>query len=149
FLKLIDRPRVSPAPIAEESALPDDLIQVKFSFAAEAEERVPGILVRRDSPGRRPAVVVLHGTGGNKESQVPLLKRLASEGFTAIAIDGRWHGARSKSGTGSADYSEAILKTYRTGAGHPFLYDTVWDILRLIDYMQTRPDIDPARIGLI
>jgi len=149
FLKLIERPKVPSAPAAEESPLPDGIVQVKFSFASEPGERVPGILIRRDSPGRLPAVIALHGTGGNKEGQIPLLKRLAAEGFTAIAIDGRWHGARSRSGTGSADYSEAILRTYRTGAGHPFLYDTVWDVLRLIDYLETRSDVDPSRIGLI
>ncbi|HEY1338809.1 MAG TPA: alpha/beta fold hydrolase, partial [Bryobacteraceae bacterium] len=149
FLKLIDRPKVSLAPAAEEAPLPDGLVQVKFSFASEAGERVPGILIRRDSAARRPVVVALHGTGGNKEGQIPLLKRLAAGGFTAIAIDGRWHGARSKAGSGSADYSDAILRTYRTGSGHPFLYDTVWDILRLVDYLETRADVDPARIALI
>ena len=149
FLKLIDRPRVPAAPLVEESPLPDGLVQIKFSFASERDERVPAILIRRETAGRRPAVIALHGTGGNKEGQVALLKRLAADGFVAIAIDGRWHGARSKAGSGSADYSAAILRTYRTGEGHPFLYDTVWDILRLIDYLQTRPDVDAARIGMI
>jgi dienelactone hydrolase len=94
-------------------------------------------------------VVALHGTGGNKEGQIPLLKQLAARGFTAVAIDGRYHGARSKAGTGSADYSDAMLRTYRTGEGHPFLYDTVWDIMRLVDFLETRSDADPKRIGLI
>ena len=42
-----------------------------------------------------------------------------------------------------------MLQTYRTGKGHPYLYDTVWDVLRLIDYLQTRPDVDPQRIGVM
>jgi dienelactone hydrolase len=124
------------------------MYQAHFTFAAEAGERVPGILMRPASAGRRPAVVVLHGTGGNKDSQAPLLKQLAEKGFVAIAIDGRFHGERSKARTGSADYVQAILNTYRTGKGHPFLYDTVWDVLRLADYLETRPDVDARRIGL-
>jgi dipeptidyl aminopeptidase/acylaminoacyl peptidase len=28
------------------------------------------------------------------------------------------------------------------------LYDTVWDVMRLIDYLETRPDVDRARIAL-
>ena len=32
---------------------------------------------------------------------------------------------------------------------HPFFYDTVWDVMRLIDYLETRDDVDPKRIGLI
>src|SRR5581483_6280789 len=115
FLKLIDRPRVAPAPIAEDSPAPGGMVLTKFSFAAEQGERVPGLLLRQSAPGRRPVVVVLHGTGGNKEGQLPILRQLAAKGFTAIAIDGRYHGARTKAGTGSGEYSDAILHTYRTG----------------------------------
>lgn len=92
-------------------------------------------------------VVVLHGTGGNKEGQLSVLKTLANQGFVAVAIDGRFHGER-QTGTGSAQYVEAMLQTYRTGKGHPFLYDTAWDIMRLIDYLETRPDVDATRIGV-
>ncbi len=66
-----------------------------------------------------------------------------------MAIDGRYHGERNKAGSGAAEYHEAILRAWRTGKEHPFLYDTVWDVMRLIDYLQTRPDVDPQRIGLI
>jgi dienelactone hydrolase len=149
FLRLIDRPRVAPAPASEDAPASDGMVLTKFSFAAEQGERVPALLLRQAAPGHRPVVIALHGTGGNKEGQLPLLRQLAAKGFTAIAIDGRYHGARTKSGTGSAEYSDAILHTYRTGQGHPFLYDTVWDILRLIDYLETRPDVDAKRIGLI
>src|SRR5689334_5840906 len=76
FLKMIDRPRVPLAATAEEVAAPDGLVQVNFSYTAEAGERVPGVLFRQGSDGRRPVVVALHGTGGNKEGQIPLLKQL-------------------------------------------------------------------------
>jgi hypothetical protein len=36
----------------------------------------------------------------------------------------------------------------RSGKGHPFLFDTAYDITRLIDYLQTRPDVDGSRIGM-
>jgi dienelactone hydrolase len=149
FLKMIDRPRVPLAATVEETPAADGLVQAKFSFAAEQGDRVPGIFVRPAAGGRRPVVISLHGTGGTKEGQLPLLKQLAARGFVAIAIDGRYHGARTKAGTGSAEYSEAMLKTYRTGLGHPFLYDTVWDVMRLLDYLATRPDVDAKRIGLM
>src|SRR5207247_4754279 len=69
---------------------------------------------------------------------------LAAGGFLAAAIDGRYHGERTKAG-----YDDAILRAYRTGKEHPFLYDTVWDVMRLIDYLETRDDVDPKRIGVI
>lgn len=150
FLKLIDRPRAPLAPEVKELIVTDGLAQTHFSFAADAEQRVPGVLVKQaKSVGRRPVVVALHGTGGNKEGQLALLKELAGLGFIGVAIDGRYHGARSRAGRGSAEYNEAILRAYRNGREHPFLYDTVWDVLRLIDYLETREDVDSKRIGLI
>ena len=41
-----------------------------------------------------PTVLVLHGTGGTKESQREWLDRLAGKGFLAVAIDARYHGER-------------------------------------------------------
>ena len=150
FLKVIDRRRVPLAPKVKELSETNGQAQSHFTFAADSDERVPGTLVKQvKSVGRRPVVVALHGTGGNKEGQLPLLKELADAGFIAVAIDGRYHGERSKAGSGAADYIEAILRAYRTGKGHPFLYDTVWDVMRLIDYLATRTDVDPQRVGLI
>ena len=63
----------------------------------------------------------------------------------------RLSGARSKAGKGSAEYREAILRAYHTGpeGEHPFFFDTAWDVMRLIDFLETREDIDGTRIGLI
>ena len=150
FLKLIGRPRAPLSPEVKELGATEGLAQTHFTFAADAEQRVPGILVKQtNSVGRRPVVVALHGTGGNKEGQLTLLKELAGQGFIGVAIDGRYHGERTRAGKGVAEYNEAILRAYRTGKERPFLYDTVWDVMRLIDYLETRPDVDPKRIGLI
>ena len=138
LLTLINRPRVPLAP---------EVSGRHFSFASEAGERVTGILVPPAASGtRHPVVIALHGTGDSKEGMAPLLDVLAARGFVAVAIDGRYHGEREKR---PGAYTDAILRAYRTGQGHPFLYDTVWDVMRLVDYLQTRPDVDPARIGLI
>lgn len=151
FRKLLERPR---APLAAQTSpvvVTNGLAREAFSFAPEANERVPGLLVKTAAAQqvRRPVVIALHGTGGNKESQLPLLNELAAKGFVAVAIDGRYHGARILSGKGSKEYVDAMLETWRTGKGKPFLYDTVWDVTRLLDYLTTRPDVDAARIGVI
>jgi dienelactone hydrolase len=65
-----------------------------------------------------------------------------------VAIDGRFHGERTRAGSGSAEYNVAITRAFVTGEGHPFYYDTAWDVMRLIDYLSTRKDVDAARIGL-
>ena len=157
FLKLIDRPRVPLAATVGESMIREGHVEIAFSFAADVQNRVPGILIKAaatpaGAPGRRPVVVALHGTGGNKESQRKLLNELARDGFVAVAIDGRHHGARAKGGSAakSTEYVAAILEAYRhPGKAYPFFYDTAWDVMRLIDYLETRDDVDAKRVGAI
>jgi cephalosporin-C deacetylase-like acetyl esterase len=194
FLKLIDRPRV---PLAAEvkplESRDPALEEYHFTFATDANQRVPGILIKQKpaqpAPAtaqtltRRPVVITLHGTGGTKEGERPLLVELAKRGFIAVAIDGRYHGERTKAGRGSAEYEQAILRAWRENGTpgnrrglapfaesaeqkvpaplsadgsqtsdkipeHPFFYDTAWDVMRLIDYLTTRDDVDSSRIGL-
>jgi dienelactone hydrolase len=152
FLKLIDRPRVALAP--ETRAVPSSeeaLTQSHVTFAADAQDRVAAIVVKRANlTGRAPAVIFLHGTGGDKDQQLPRLKLLAGQGFVAIAIDARYHGERAGNvpGPASSAYSNAIFRTFQTGKEHPFFFDTVWDVMRTIDYLQTRADVDGGRVGL-
>jgi dienelactone hydrolase len=149
FLKLINRPAVPLAPEMETISITNGIARFHFSYAADAEQRVPGILLKsKNSSGRRPVVIALHGTGGTKNDELPLLRELASKGFVAVAIDGRYHGERTKAGKGSTEYQDAILRAWHEPGEHPFFYDTVWDVIRLVDYLQTRDDVDPHRIGL-
>ena len=149
FLHLIDRPRVAAAAELAGATTAEGIQQITFSYASDADNRVPGIIVKAaNSTGRRPVVIALHGTGGKKEDQVPFMKELARAGFVAVAIDGRYHGARAKSAKRSEAYVDAILRTFRGGKEHPFFFDTAWDVMRLVDYLETRDDVDPKRIGL-
>ena len=150
FLKLLERPHVSLAAAAREIPAKDGLVRIDFSYSADADNRVPGILLKSAtaSAGRRPVVIVLHGTGGTKEGELPYMTDLVHDGFVAVAIDGRYHGARTKTGKGSVEYVDAILRTFRTGQEHPFFFDSAWDTMRLIDYLVTRDDVDPKRIGI-
>jgi dienelactone hydrolase len=152
FLALIERPRVALVP--ETHPRPDSGFYKaeRFSFASEAGERVPGIFIKHAAAAaRRPAVVILHGTGAKKEEQLALMRTLADRGFVSVAIDARHHGERIRAGSGSDNqqYFAAMLETYRTGRGRPYLYDNVWDVMRLIDYLETRADVDAGRIGVM
>src|SRR5688572_19389788 len=132
FLALIDRPKVTLQPQHGSPTEKGALTELAFSFATEMGQRVPGILVKATATtGRRPVVVALHGTGGNKETQRALLEDLAREGFVGVAIDGRYHGERAKGGKAvkSAEYIDAALRAFRTGKEHPFFFDTAWDVM--------------------
>jgi dienelactone hydrolase len=150
FLKMIDRPRV---PLAAESRPRADAGiygAERFTFDSEAGERVPGIFLKSvRASERNPVVILLHGTGARKEELLATMRTLADRGFASAAIDSRHHGERITTGSGNDQYFAAMLQTYRTGKGGPYLYDTVWDVMRLVDYLGTRADVDAKRIGIM
>jgi dienelactone hydrolase len=165
FIKQLDRPKVPLNAKIESTKGEGDFLVEQLTFASEKradgqeeradgqEERVPALVVRPKTEGKRPCVIVLHGTGGNKEGQRDFMNELAKRGITAIAIDARYHGARSGGANGADAYVAAITRAWRAKPGepqeHPFYYDTCWDLWRTLDYLETRDDIDPQRIGMI
>jgi pimeloyl-ACP methyl ester carboxylesterase len=70
-----------------------------------------------------------------------------------LAIDARYHGERVAGGAkGREQYDAAIARAWKApaeGQEHPFYYDTCWDLWRTVDYLVSREDVDPARIGMI
>jgi len=149
FLAVIDRSRVELSPQETPQGVRDGIATFHFTYSSEADQRVPGILLAKQAvfkdAKRHPAVIVLHGTNGNKESVLDILTALAAKDFIAVAIDGRYHGERGTPAT----YNAAIAQAFADGKSHPLYFDEVWDIMRLIDYLQSRPDVDPKRIGLM
>jgi dienelactone hydrolase len=151
FLAVIERPHVAAKPELAELPPVDGLRKQHLWFQSDATERVPGYLLFPDPKafrGKRPVIIALHGTGGTKDNMSNILSKAARAGFIGVAIDGRFHGERTQAGSGEAEYDAAIARAFKTGQGHPFYYDTVWDVMRLIDYLSTRPDVDASRIGL-
>lgn len=161
FLATLDRPRVDLDPKVKSTTVEGSHVVERLDFATERHadgsvERVPTLLVRPaagSGSGRRPAVIVLHGTGGTKEAQRQWLDDLARRGMIALAIDARHHGERAGGEKGSAAYQAAITRAWKSGPGqpqaHPLYYDTVWDLWRTVDYLRSRPDVDPDRLGMI
>jgi len=160
FLKMLDRPRVPLDPkvgFIDPEDLPDGVAEEALSIAVENRadggiERVPMAILRPKPAGRHPAVILLHGTGGNKEGMRDWLNEMAKAGIVAVAIDARYHGQRSN-GAGIQAYHDAITHAWKAKRDdpktYPFYFDTCWDVWRTIDYLKTRDDVDPERIGLM
>ncbi|OMO91023.1 hypothetical protein COLO4_18679 [Corchorus olitorius] len=101
--------------------------------------------MKESNQQKRPAVVFLHSTHKCKEWLRPLLEAYASRGYVAIAVDSRYHGERASTLT---TYKDALVSSWKNGDTMPFIFDTVWDLIKLADYLTQREDIDPARIGI-
>ncbi|GJP38772.1 hypothetical protein CLOM_g23184 [Closterium sp. NIES-68] len=96
---------------------------------------------------KRAAVILLHSTNKSKEALLEKQKEIACLGFVAITCDNRYHGARASS---PSAYSDALVRAWRTGQEMPFLFDPVWDVLRLLDYLTAAHTdiIDCSGIGI-
>lgn len=82
------------------------------------------------SDARAPAVVVMHGWGGNAAMMLPLARPLYEAGFATLFLDARCHGA-------SEGDSFASLPRFAEDMEHA------------VDWLAARPNIDAARIALI
>lgn len=159
FLKLLDRPKVPLDARVTDTKTEDGLTVEQITFASEKRadgeiERVPLLLVKPAKTDKKlPAVIALHGTGGNKESQKGLLVQFAKHGLIGVAIDARYHGDRAGGAKGARAYNEAITRAWKEKDAakqeHPFYMDTCWDLWRTVDYLQSRDDVDGQRLGMI
>ena len=81
-------------------------------------------------PGTNGATVILaHGRGGERSGMLPNANYLHKDGFSVLMFDFRYRG--------ESEGEESTL-----GAKEP------WDIEAAVDYLKTRSDIDPERIGV-
>jgi dienelactone hydrolase len=101
-------------------------------------------------PGRRPAVVVLHILGSDFPLSRYLAARLADRGVAALFLKLPYYGERRPKDAGgpatapgarrflSADIERSVT-SMRQG---------VCDVRRAIAWLASRPDVDPARLGV-
>ena len=117
-------------------------------------EIVPAYFVKpKNSEGQLPCILYNHAHGGNyilgKDEllvgrdalqEPPYAKVLASKGYAALCIDSWCFGERGGR-TESAIFKEMLWK------GQVLWGMMVYDSLRALDYLVSRPDVDAMRIG--
>lgn len=122
-------------------------------FRAERDVWVPAIVAKPAGATKPlPAIICLPGTSGTRQhltdSQLKLspfprtgwARALAREGFLTISLDYRGSEARQQN-----IYTDAVREQL---AGRSFMGLLVYEVMRAVDYLQTRPDVDRARIGV-
>jgi dienelactone hydrolase len=97
--------------------------------------------------GKRAAVVAPIGhylsAGKAASENQALCIELARLGFIALTYDAIGHGERVVQGNNHHEAGFALHPLGQTVSGW-----MVWDSMRAIDYLLTRDDVDPARIGI-
>jgi dienelactone hydrolase len=135
----------------------------KFEFDNGAGAIVPGYLLLPKQAGRVPAILYCHWHGGQYDvgkeelfgtNATPVAPgpTLVARGYAVLAIDAYCFGERNGRGPGGT--------TEKGGAGEMtaskfnlWLGRTLWgmmvrDDLMALDYLASRPEVDPKRIGV-
>jgi cephalosporin-C deacetylase-like acetyl esterase len=132
-----------------------DVIVEEIEYEAEPGIRVPGWFVKPSTgPSKLPVVLVIEeGERDRLFDQWPLIEQCARIGITVCSIDLRTCGATRPRlpATGPAFYGYGVEFAYsmvNLSIGSPIVGQQTWDLLRCVDYLESRSDVDVKRIGL-
>src|SRR4051812_38097204 len=142
-----------------------DYVVEKFLFDNGAGATVPGyILLPKNSNAKAPAILYCHWHGGEyeigkeelfqaKHTPEPPGPAFAKRGFIVLAIDAYCFGERNGRGPGGPEEKgsagEMSASKFNLWVGR-----TVWgmmlrDELMALDYLASRPEVDPNRLGVM
>ncbi len=114
-----------------------------FTFEGFQGEKVPGLisLPLKKTAGKLPVVIFLHGIGQSKSFLRQITAPFNQCGFAFVSFDQYMQGERK------LPKNSPILGFLKAFQVRPA--KTVNETRRLVDYLLTRPDIDPQRIYLV
>ncbi len=133
----------------------------KVWFWSEPHEPVVAyVLVPKRAAFPAPAVLALHQHAGEyhlgKSEPAGLAgdpdmtygRELAERGYVVVAPDFKGFEER-RDGTLEGRWFEHYLATRAWVEGHTLQRRHLWDLVRTVDYLHERPEVDPSRIGCI
>jgi cephalosporin-C deacetylase-like acetyl esterase len=115
-----------------------------FSFDSTHGHRVTAVMYRSEFASERlPVIVIGHGLGMSKDDPVlhPLFVDWAHMGFACVCIDAPFHGERA---VRIVDPTSILMRPYD---GLHLGVQSVVDTMRVVDWVETREELDPARLG--
>ena len=171
LLELLGQVPSTPPPLAAERIERvdlGDLVREKVTYAVEPGERVPAFIFlpktgsMKAAPSRRPAILCHHQHGGEfqigKDGPAGLGSddnqhyaiELARRGYVTIVADALCFNERQDAtGKLKDDEYERYEAMYRITEGKTLQGKYVWDARRALDYLETRPEVDASRLGMI
>jgi dienelactone hydrolase len=124
-------------------------------------ESLPGLYVtanlyRPNQPGRYPAVLLQSGhTQEGKPEDQRIAANLAMKGFVVLTFDPIGQGEREQTYSRQLERSlagwsvpeHALMDAQALMIGQGLARYFIWDAMRSVDYLASRPDVDASRLG--
>jgi acetyl esterase/lipase len=129
-----------------EEVQADHYRRLKITVAVENDDRLPAYLfLPRGTPAKRPAVLCLHPThlrlgkgvvaGLGPKTDRGYAQELAERGYVTLAPD-------------YVNMGEYKVDAYKAGYASATMKG-IWNHMRCVDLLRSRPEVDPQRIGAI
>jgi len=103
-----------------------------------------------DKPGRHPAILNVHGHWRGAKQDPVLQARCISavrQGYVVLCVDAFGAGERGI-GPGLGEYHGEMVAATLLPVGLPLSGLQVYENMRAVDYLCSRPEVDPDRIGI-
>jgi dienelactone hydrolase len=129
----------------------DGLTIEKLVYGTEPGSSVPANLyLPRPRKGRVPAIIIAYGHGGSKSgySSQYAGQLYAKLGFAVLAADPLGEEERDPDGR-LGTRTHDVISEEAQALGRPVVGKMVWDLMRGIDVLQARPEVDPDRIYVV
>jgi len=134
----------------------DSIVIEKVIFESLPRLFVTANLYRPDRPGRHPAILfpLGHWDEGKVAAQL-MAANLAAKGFVVLAFDPLGQGERQQAydrRLGRSLAGGGVIQHFMNGAtslliGQSFARYRIWDAKRALDYLLSRPEVDPEKVG--
>ena len=130
----------------------DGIVIEKWVYASEKGSLIPAVLYRPNAlDGQRPGVVLTFGHGGSKSH--PCYQYIgqlyAKLGIICLAADPAGEEERHRAGRmGTRAHDPRNVHLQAWNADRSIMGKLVWDTMRGVDFLLSRDDIDPNRIGV-
>jgi hypothetical protein len=111
---------------------------------------MPALAYVPDSPGQHPALLCVHGHWRRAKQEPTVQSRCigaAKLGFFVLAVDAFGAGERGL-GKDLGEYHGEMVAATLLPVGKPLSGIQVYENMRCVDYLQSRPEVDPTKIGI-
>ena len=163
--------RVPLDPEIVETSREDGYTREKVIFDSERFASVPAYVLIPDDVKegeKRPGILAAHGHGRGKIDVVGMAEseqdrefiralnydyglKFVKRGYVVVAPDWRAFGEREPDGEWVRETRDKCNVSYLAFGyfGYHLLALDIWDGMRTIDYLQSRPEVDPTRLGMV
>lgn len=108
------------------------------------DDVIPALIWPGRGSGARPAIISLHGAGGNKSDiEEETVESITREGATLVTVDAYLHGERAPAGFDIRD-PEIFTRLLFV----EIIQRTAQDLFAVLAYLTEHAQVDPDRIGL-